>query len=121
VGALPGDFQGDLVTARDGACHRAGVIRERRLPDLEELDDLLLTLDLPLGSSSSSGVGGELSSHKLPVAAVEGIHLLARDLDHLVCRLDLGKKCRSRLAPLVDHGTSGSLRKRVISGHESEF
>ena len=50
MGTLPCDFQGNPVTVRDRACHRAGAVRERGLPGLEELDDLLRTLDLPLSS-----------------------------------------------------------------------
>src|SRR5713101_9753718 len=60
VRALTGHFQGRRVAACDGACHRADGIRERRLPALEQLDDLLRTLDLPLGSKLVVvGVGGE--------------------------------------------------------------
>ncbi len=47
VRALPGHFQGRLVTAGESACHRAGGVRERLLPTLEELHDLLRTVDLP--------------------------------------------------------------------------
>src|SRR6266511_919419 len=50
VRARPGHFQGRLVAAGHGAGYRADGIRERRLPGLEELDDLLRTLDLPLSS-----------------------------------------------------------------------
>src|SRR3990170_3072946 len=93
VCALPGHFQDCRVTAGESACHRACGVRERLLPTLEDLHDLLRTLDLPLGPQLVvAGVGGEPCSHALPVAVVEGLHLLARDLDHLVCRLDLGKK-----------------------------
>src|SRR5439155_1585104 len=42
--ALPGYFQGRLVAAGHGAGYRADSIRERHLPRLEGLDDLLRTL-----------------------------------------------------------------------------
>src|SRR5437773_547365 len=78
------DRGGGRVAGCDGACHRADGIRERRLPALEELYDLLGTLDLPLGSKLVIvGVGGEQRLHLLPVAAVEGVHLLAGELDDL--------------------------------------
>src|SRR5437763_13196981 len=50
VRALPGHFKGRRVAASDGACHRAGGIRECCLPALEQLDDLLGAFDRAFGT-----------------------------------------------------------------------
>ena len=61
---------------------------------VEKLDDLLRTLNLPLGSKLVvAGVGGEQCSHLLPVAAVESVHLFAGELDDLVRGQRFGCQC----------------------------
>ena len=91
VRALPGHFQGRRGAAGDGARHRAGSIGEGHLPALQQLDDLLRTIERALGAQLVVvGVCGKPCLDPLPVAAVEGIDLLAGDLDHL-----LGGQCFS--------------------------
>src|SRR3954452_3916528 len=69
VRALPGDLQNRGVAAGHGGRDRAGGIRERRLPALEQLDDLLGAFDRALCPELVVvGVGGEQSAHLLRVA-----------------------------------------------------
>jgi hypothetical protein len=64
VRALPGHFQNRSVAAGHGGRDRAGGIRERRLPALEQLDDLLGVLDLAL-CPELVVVASELSSPRI--------------------------------------------------------
>src|SRR5690348_5709184 len=100
--ALPGHFQNRGVAAGHGGRDRAGCIRERCLPPLERLDDLLGTFDRALGPKLVvGGVGGEQSTQLLPVAVVEGVNLPAGDLDQLVSGHGLGLQCGHSVTPSV--------------------
>src|SRR6476660_8932899 len=115
VRALPGHFQDRGIAAGHGGRDRADRIRERRLPALEQFDDLLGAFDRALGPKLVvARVGGEQFARLLPGAVVEGVDLLAGDLDQLVGGQRFGLHYGHSLAPSVrSDARTGSTRRGI--------
>src|ERR1700749_82814 len=115
VGALPGHFQHRGFAAGDGGRDRSGGIRESRLPALEQLDELVQAFDGTLCPELVvARVGGEQSTHLLPVAAVKGVNLLVGDLDQFLSGQRFGLQYGHSVAPSVrSDARTGSTRIAV--------